>query len=359
MNRTVCRMKRFPGALAALLTALTITAPPLEVFAQPQPKPAAREEAASRFRKGIELFKEGDYRAALIEFRRCYELVPNYQVLYNIGQVYFQLQDYAGALNAFERYLSEGGTQIAAVRRDEVRKDIEKLKARVANLEIVVSVSDAEIAIDDVLIGKSPLAKPVLVSAGRHKVTATKEGRPPVTKVVDIAGGDTLRVSLELVEQGGATVVTPPPTGEPPKTTPPAVPTDPPSTTPATSTTTTAPPLPPPDTGSSTPMIAGWAITGGLTAGAVVVGILALGASSDLETTRSTGGVSRAELDDAQSKSVTLALVTDILAGAAIVAGGVSIYLTVSGSGSDPKATGYDSLRVGVTPTGVRLLGAF
>ena len=30
------------------------------------------------------------------------DLAPSYQVLYNIGQVYFQLQDYAGALGALE-----------------------------------------------------------------------------------------------------------------------------------------------------------------------------------------------------------------------------------------------------------------
>lgn len=338
----------------ALITALAVTAPPQG--AEAQPKPAAREEAGVRFRKGLELFKEGDYRAALIEFRRAYELAPNFAVLYNIGQVYFQLQDYAGALNALDRYLTEGGSQVPAVRRDEVKKDLEKLRSRVANLEITTNVPDAEISIDDVPIGKTPLPKPVLVSAGRHKVSASKEGRMPTTKVVDIAGTDTLRVSLELAETSGATVVTPP-TGETPPT-PPEVPTDPPTAPPVVSTTSTAPP-PPPDSGSSAPMVAGWALTGGFTVGAVIVGVLALGASSDLEATRATGGSTREQLDDAHSKTVTLALVTDILAGAAVVAGGVSVYLTVVGSGSDKKAQANSTLKVGVTPTGVRLLGSF
>lgn len=357
MNRTARRTKRITGALVALVTALAFTAPPRGAEAQPQPKPAAREEAGVRFRKGLELFKEGDYRAALIEFRRAYELAPNFAVLYNIGQVYFQLQDYAGALNALDRYLTEGGSQVPAARRDEVKKDLEKLRSRVANLEITTNVPDAEIAIDDVPIGKTPLPKPVLVSAGRHKVSASKDGRIPATKVVDIAGTDTLRVSLELAETSGPTVVTPP-VGETPTTPPPDVPTDPP-TSPAVVSTTTTPPLPPPDPGSSAPIVAGWAVTGGLTVGAVIVGVLALGASSDLETTRGTAGSTREQLDDAQSKTVTLALVTDILAGAAIVAGGVSIFLTVRGSGSDKKAQTSSTLKVGVTPTGVRLFGSF
>jgi hypothetical protein len=357
VNRTVRRTKRITGALVALITALAVTTPPRGAAAQPQPKPAAREEAAVRFKKGLELFKEGDYRAALIEFRRAYELAPNFAVLYNIGQVYFQLQDYAGALNALDRYLTEGGSQVPAIRRDEVKKDIEKLKSRVANLEITANVPDAEIAIDDVPIGKAPLPKPVLVSAGRHKVSASKEGRLPATKVVDIAGTDTLRVSLELAEPSATTVVTPPP-GDTPKTTPPDVPTDPPTTPPIASTTTTTPP-PPPDSGSSAPIVAGWAITGGFTVGAVILGIFALDASSDLETQRATAGSTREQLDDAQSKTVTFALVTDILAAGAIVAGGVSIFLTVRGSGSDDHAKANNTLKVGVTPTGVRLLGTF
>lgn len=357
MNRTVRRTKRITGALVALITALAVTTPPRGAEAQPQPKPAAREEAGVRFRKGLELFKEGDYRAALIEFRRAYDLAPNFAVLYNIGQVYFQLQDYAGALNALDRYLTEGGSQVPAARREEVKKDLEKLRSRVANLEITSNVPDAEITIDDVPIGKTPLPKPVLVSAGRHKVSASKDGRMPATKVVDIAGTDTLRVSLELAETSGTAVVTPPP-GETPKTSPPDVPADPPIT-PAVVSTTTAPPPPPPDSGSSAPMVAGWALTGGFTAGAVIVGVLALGASSDLETTRATAGSTREQLDDAHSKTVTLALVTDILAGAAIVAGGVSIFLTVRGSGSDDKAKANSTLKVGMTPGGVRLLGTF
>ena len=41
-------------------------------FAQPAaPTAAAKTEAATRFKKGLDLFKDGDYQAALIEFRRA------------------------------------------------------------------------------------------------------------------------------------------------------------------------------------------------------------------------------------------------------------------------------------------------
>src|SRR4051794_1962396 len=95
----------------AVVAALAVTAPELSAFAQQSASPpskAAQTEAFSRFNKGKELFSEGDLQAALIEFRRAYELAPNYVVLYNIGNVYYQLQDYPNALTYLERYLQEG-----------------------------------------------------------------------------------------------------------------------------------------------------------------------------------------------------------------------------------------------------------
>src|SRR5215218_10346672 len=104
--------------LIAFATVLGIAFSSVPAGSQPAtPTKEARDEAKSRFLKGLDLFKEGDYQAALIEFRRANELAPNYNVLYNIGQVYFQLTDYPNALNSLERYLKEGGDQVSAKRR--------------------------------------------------------------------------------------------------------------------------------------------------------------------------------------------------------------------------------------------------
>ncbi|NUQ75522.1 MAG: PEGA domain-containing protein, partial [Polyangiaceae bacterium] len=185
--------------LIAIATVLGVAFTSLPADSQPaQPTKEARDEAKTRFLKGLELFREGDYQAALIEFRRANELAPNFNVLYNIGQVYFQLTDYPNALVSLERYLSEGGDQISAKRREEVQKDIDKLRARIANLEITTNVPDVDIAIDDVPHGKTPFQKPLMVGAGRHRITASKEGFRSVTKLVEVAGADSLKIPLVL-----------------------------------------------------------------------------------------------------------------------------------------------------------------
>jgi PEGA domain/Tetratricopeptide repeat len=343
------------GRTIALATSLALAAPCLAAPAFAQPNAGQKTEAASRFKKGLDLFKDGDFQAALIEFRRAYELAPNYQVLYNIGQVSFQLQDYPGALAALQKYLLEGGRNIPNARRAEVEKDIEKLKSRVANLDIVVNVPDADVFVDDVNVGKSPLNKSVLVSAGRHRVAVSRAGYTSGAKLVEIASQESQKVNFELTETQSSQPQPIPPVQPEPTKPGGAQPT--PQPTPGGGTEPQGP-------NNYTPAIIGWCATGGLTIGAVVTGIVALGASNDLKDLRSQPGQTRQTLDDAAGKTTTFALLTDILGGAAIVGAGVSIYLTATASpapvAAAPAATGgVRDVRLGVVPGGLRLSGRF
>lgn len=356
---------RCPHALRAglraapILLSLAIAAPPRSVAAQgastAQPSKAARDEAASRFKKGIELFKEADYQAALVEFRRAYELVPSWQVLYNIGQVQYQLQDYAGALATLERYLSEGGKQVPAARRTEVERDIQTLKGRIAFVEITVNVPDAEIAVDDEPVATAPLSKPLTVSAGRRRVSVSREGYAPQSKVVEVASGDTAKLDFKLIERGAGAPASPAPgpgAGRDGKDQATPEEAGPRSASEAGG------------SGSGVPWI-GWGVTGGLAAGAVVFGALALGASSELGDLKETRGVSPEDLDAASSKATTFAVVTDVLAGAAIVAGGISLYLTLRSPPSDGEGGERGAqaktrpLRLGIGPGRIQVSGSF
>jgi PEGA domain len=336
----------------ALVTAIALVAPASVAFAQQNPTAAERTEAATRFKKGLDLFKDGDAQAALIEFRRAYQLAPNYQVLYNIGQVSFQLQDYPGALAALQKYLLEGGRNIPNARRAEVEKDIEKLRSRVANIEVIVNVPDADVLVDDVNVGKSPLKQSVLVGAGKHRVAVSRAGYTSGSKLVEIASQESQKVTFELTEtQQSTPAPIPAPTPEPAKP-------GEPSTNPQPSTPAEQGPK------NYTPAIIAWSATGAVTAGAVITGVLALGASSDLKTLRGMPGQTTATLSAAASKTSNFAVATDVLGGVALAGAGVSIYLTVTASNyasaPAPAATGtVKDLRVGVGPNRLTLSGAF
>jgi hypothetical protein len=352
-------MPRFVAAVlpAVFAAALTVAAPSLPAFAQNTPT-KAQQEAATRFKKGLELFKDGDYQTALIEFRRANDLAPNFNVLYNIGQVSYQLQDYAGALNALEHYLSEGGSVIPAARRADVLRDIEKLRARVATIEIVSTVPDAEVTMDDITVGKTPLPKPILVSAGRHKITVSKAGLTAATRVVEVASGDSPKVLLDPSGEpkaapsagvGGSGPTEPPRSPEPPSNTPPVAASAP------------LPPPPPPPPSRPVP-VAGIVVTSALTVGSVITGILALSASSALKSESQSSSATHDQLTSDATKTKVLAAASDVCTGSAIVAFGVTLYVGLGAkkeAGAAAPPGGLTQVRAGVSGNGVKLVGSF
>jgi tetratricopeptide (TPR) repeat protein len=162
-------------------------------------KPTKKEEASQRFQKGVELYGDGDLRAALIEFRRAYELVPTYQLLYNMGQTAAELKDYVEAYDHYKRYLRKGRGKIDDDRRSEVREEIQLLEGYLASMRIRVSEDDAEVSIDGVVVGDSPLDGAVKVSAGRRRVVVTKEGFSRWERKIDLAGRDAETVKVQLI----------------------------------------------------------------------------------------------------------------------------------------------------------------
>jgi tetratricopeptide (TPR) repeat protein len=178
----------------ALVLALVLTTS-ATTFAQ------STDEGRSHFQRGVQFYKESDYRAALIEFKRAYESAPNYKVLYNLGQTSLELQDYAAALSAFRKYLDDGGKEIPRDRRAQVDSELKKLEVRVARVTIKTNVDGADVLVDDVAVARTPLSSPILVSAGRRKIAIAKPGGGQQSRTVDVAGVDEASVDLEVAAQ--------------------------------------------------------------------------------------------------------------------------------------------------------------
>jgi hypothetical protein len=188
-------MRALGTLTAAALALLLSSGRPCQADVPPAPPVQA---AGEHFARGVRLYEEQDWRAALIEFERAVTLAPRFEVLYNVAQCHYQLQDYAGALRAFERYLTDGGGQIEADERARVETTIEDLRGRVAQVRVETNVSGAEITVDDVVVGTTPLSEALLVSEGRRRVAASKPGFVPFSRFVDLAGRDTTAVNLVL-----------------------------------------------------------------------------------------------------------------------------------------------------------------
>jgi hypothetical protein len=305
---------------------------------------SAIESAATHFHHGVSLYKDGDYEAALVEFRRAQELSPNYRVLYDIGQSLYLLQRYAEALEAFEAYLAQGGTQLAPARRASVEADLKALRGRVGYLEIVVNVEGADIRVDDRVVGRSPLAQPLLVSVGHRKVSVVKSDRVPVERFIDVAVGDRTKLAFDLPTPAVASTVPAPKEGPLKKEEATVAEPTPPQ------------PLPPESSSSGSLIWVPWAATAALAIGTGVTGALALTSKASLSNDIATFPGSASAINQDRSRAQTFAVASDVFLGATAVALGVAVYVTLRPHRAQTSGAGI-GLRLGFGE--IRLQGDF
>lgn len=310
--------------------------------AQPALAADSKSEARRHFDRGVELYKEGDFAAALAEFRRANELAPSFNLQFNIGRSAYELRDYPAAQLAFERFLADGGKKAGVERRKEAEAALEKLRSRVAQLTVISNVPGATLSIDGTLQGTLPLDAPLRIAAGRHELQLTAPHHAPVGRSIEVVGGDDARVELTFSEPAAT---------EPPRV---AEPTPPPKRTEARRQRRTVVSYPAArGSGPSTGFWVGVGVTTGLALGAGVLGALAVVAKShhDEELARFPGDPQR--IDDSKHTLLVYSYVADGLTGAALLAGGLTLVLAWPGSNGATRSA------VHVTPSGVSWRSTF
>ena len=186
---------RAMAGLAATLVLLTATG----AFAQPKPapKPAAKPaipakpavpvgpktlaetltgDAKVDYDAGRSLFGDADYGAAAVKFQSAFDKSNDPRLLWNVAGCERNDHHYARALKLVQQYLDSGG----ALLTDQDRADAKEFLAAIAQftiqLTIVVNEPGAEISVDDVVLGKSPLAQPETVDIGLRRIVVKKPG---------------------------------------------------------------------------------------------------------------------------------------------------------------------------------------
>jgi hypothetical protein len=289
----------------------------------PAPEPAAPasdaiEEARAHLRRANAHFDAGEFKEALAEFEDAYQSAPNYRILYNIGLVNLQLNRYAAALVALERYLEDGGDEIDGERRENVIAELSQLRKKTGILSVASNVQGAEVRVDGQVVGVTPLGG-LRLDAGTHSVILLgKDGRSTIGTAT-VRGGEESRITLELA------VLPPRPEPLPP-----------PAPLPVAEPRVVAPKPAPRDDSLGPGVWAMWGITGAFTIAAVGTGVAALVAQRDHEEAVDARPV-QGDLHETADKALALSIATDVLIGLALASGGVSLYLTLTADEAEPK----------------------
>lgn len=210
-------------------------------------------------------------------------------------------------------------------RKSKVEGELKRLKNFVARIELSVNVEGAEVAIDDRVVGTTPLESPLLVNPGRRKFAVRRKGYAPLQRIIDAPAGEQTPISLELnslTPDGGETVVREAP---------------------------------------SAPI--GFWTTFGLTmafgAGTAVAGGLALAANADYEDALSTAPTTSNAIDDAANEVETRALVTDIFIGVTSALAATTLVFGIVELGGHDDTEAEAEAEVGIGPGGLIITGHF
>ncbi|HET9931728.1 MAG TPA: PEGA domain-containing protein [Polyangiaceae bacterium] len=183
-------------ALAAVIGSVHV--PRTAHAEEPKSLEAAKAEARERFDRGLKLFNQLDNEGALAEFTRAYELVPHAVVLYNIALVYAAMSKPVQAKEAFDRLLlAPAGLDPQKLERAMAERD--QQAALIAEVEIASAVAGAQIEIDGIAVGKTPLSAPLKLASGSHIIGVVGSGYVPLRKQVTLAGNTRTKLDFELV----------------------------------------------------------------------------------------------------------------------------------------------------------------
>lgn len=300
---------------------------------------SARDEAAQRFEAASALYAQGNYEAAAVELERAYALVPDPRVLYKLGMLRLHLQHHARARRAFERYLADGGAELTPDARLRLESDLRLLRDKTAELEVGVNVAGAEVLVDGVSMGYSPISAPLVVDVGEHHIAVRKDGYSAHDARLTLAGGEAQRVDVVLQPEVEEAVRTKATSIKPSRARP-------------------SPPAEQEATGHPKLTWVAWSVTGALAAGAASAGVLGLLAVNELDTLKDDPNASRAALERQAERAEIRLLTADVLTGATLLAAGGALYLTFFAQRETPDRSSH-ALTFRISPGTVTLAKRF
>lgn len=162
---------------------------------------AARAQTVTpheHFERGVALASEGDFRTALHEFRAAYEASQSPEVLFNIAAMHEQLNEYAEAQSAIERYQRLASPDYVARHREQIVAAMQRLATRVGSLRVSATPAEARCTLDGAAVGAEELRAGYRVSIGRRTLRCEAPGHQPREQAVDVSSGAPTVVEVSL-----------------------------------------------------------------------------------------------------------------------------------------------------------------
>ncbi len=137
--------------------------------------------------EGARAFEAGDAATALSRFEAAYRTFPSPNLKYNMGFALDRLGRSAAAIEAFELFLASAiDAPASAVER--AREEIARIDRSLGHV-LVVAQPGANVHLDELLVGQTPLRAALRVPPGAHALEVTLPDHVPYRARLDLARG--------------------------------------------------------------------------------------------------------------------------------------------------------------------------
>ncbi len=196
------RLARSSARLSSILAAVLF-------FSQAGPAFAQGTDPKALIADGEKAARNKEWQKALDAYSAANKASPSLEALEGVANAHYQLKNDGEAHAAYTEWLGKYGNSVAAPRKKAAEARLKELNDRTGTVTVTVNEAGAQILVDDKPVGTSPLAAPLRLGAGPHRIRVQKDGFNAFDQTPNIiAGGtSTIAATLEPASTKGRLVV--------------------------------------------------------------------------------------------------------------------------------------------------------
>jgi hypothetical protein len=161
---------------------------------------AQAPDAKTSLANGEKAARAKDWAKAQADFEAANAAAPSEAALDGLANAHYQQKHDAEAFVAYESWIKTyGATAPGKKRAAEAR--LKELEGRTGLLALDAPESGAAVSVDGKAVGTTPLAAPLRLALGPHRIRITKDGFLPFDQAPNVAAGATATVQVKLEAQ--------------------------------------------------------------------------------------------------------------------------------------------------------------
>jgi len=160
---------------------------------------AAADRAKKLYEDGAKAAGLNQWERARAVFAEAWRLKQHWQIAVNLGQAELKTGKYRDAAEHLAYFLREGQAAGAADRK-KGEAMLAEARKHVGELAVTVNRAQAEILVDDQVVGRAPLGNTLFVDPGQHVVVARLDGYTSIRESQQVYAGTTAQFDFQLTE---------------------------------------------------------------------------------------------------------------------------------------------------------------